>query len=106
MTAVPAMTATLYQEVRAALLKQGRHDLLEQLAAFEPKELLTSTEAARVLGLSSPNTIKNWLAGGHWRIPRAEVEAVQARLEELRDRNRRGDLSLPDQDDDGSLPLL
>ena len=112
-----AMTASLYFDVMAVLRKHGRQDLVEKFSAFEPKELLTSTEAARLLGLSSPNTVKNWLAGGHfpgayqtagghWRFPRKEVEAVQARLEGLRDRNRRGDLSLPDQDDDGSPPML
>ena len=90
---------------------------MERLAALDPKETLTSSEAARLLGLSSPNTVKNWLAGGyfpgafqtaggHWRFPCQEVEAVKRRMEELRDRNRRGDLAPPDSDDDSSPPLL
>lgn len=112
-----AMTATLYLDVMAVLEKHGRQDLIEQFSAFEPKEFLTSTEAASLLGLSSPNTVKNWLAGGrfpgayqtaggHWRFPRHEVEAALRRMEALRDRNRRGDIAPPDEDDDGPLPLL
>ena len=112
-----AITRALYTDVTDALVKAGRHDLVERLAALDPKETLTSSEAARLLGLSSPNTVKNWLAGGyfpgafqtaggHWRFPRHEVEAVKRRMEELRDRNRRGDLAPPDSDDDSSPPLL
>jgi excisionase family DNA binding protein len=111
------MTSALYTDVTDALLKAGRQDLVERLAALDPKETLTSSEAARLLGLSSPNTVKNWLAGGyfpgafqtaggHWRFPRQEVEAVKRRMEELRHRNRRGDLAPPDADDDSSPPLL
>lgn len=112
-----AMTATLYAEVTSTLAKAGRADLVEQLAALFPKETLTSSEAAALLGLSSANTVKNWLAGGyfpgafqtrggHWRFLRAEVEAVKARMADLRERNRRGDLAPPDADDDSTPPLL
>lgn len=77
--------------------------------------LLTSAEAAKLLGLASPNTIENWLAGGHfpgayqtrgghWRFPRAEVEAVKRRMEALRERNRKGDLAVSDCT--GESPLL
>ena len=48
-------------------------------------ELLTPTQAARVAGVSYP-TIKQWIykgkihttktAGGHYRIPRGEIERV------------------------------
>ena len=40
-----AMTAALYADVTDALLKAGRRDLVERLAALEPKETLTSSEA-------------------------------------------------------------
>ncbi len=112
-----AMTAAFYADVTATLRKAGRPDLIEQLAALLPKATLTSTEAAELLGLSSPNTVKNWLAGGHfpgayqtrgghWRFPRAEVEAVKQRMVDLRERNHRGDLALPDTDDEATPPLL
>jgi excisionase family DNA binding protein len=114
---VTTMTAALYADVTDALLKAGRRDLVERLAALNTKETLTSSEAARLLGISSANTVKNWLAGGcfpgafqtaggHWRFPRHEVEAVKRRMEELRDHNRRGDLSPPDSGDESALPLL
>jgi excisionase family DNA binding protein len=112
-----AMTAALYSDVTAALLKAGRPDLVERLAALAPEATLTSSQAAKLLGLSSSNTVKNWLAGGyfpgafqtaggHWRFPRREVEAVKRRIAELRDRNGRGDLAPPDADDDSTPPVV
>lgn len=109
----PALLADVADALRAA----GRQDLVDRLAALEAKPVLTSAEAARVLGLSSPSTVKNWLAGGffpgatrtaggHWRFPRAEVEAVQRRIAELRARNRLGELTPPDTGDEGPPPLL
>ena len=35
-----------------------------------------------------------------------EVEAVKARMDELRERNRRGELMPPDEDDEGGDPPL
>lgn len=115
------MTAQLYREVTATLVQAGRQDLVAQLekelAGTPPKETLTSGEAAEMLGLSSPNTVKNWLAGGyfpgsfqtkggHWRFPRADVEAVRHRIEELRERNRRGDVSPSEAEEEDSAPPL
>ena len=111
-----AMSAALYTEVTAALRQAGRQDLADQLAAFLPKESLTSSQAAELLGISSANTVKNWLMGGHfpgayrtrgghWRFPRAEVEAVKRDMEQLSDRNKRGDLTVPDVDA-GPPPFL
>lgn len=111
------LTAALYSEVTDALAKAGRRDLVERLAALAPQETLTSAQAAKLLGLLSPNTVKNWLAGGyfpgafqtpggHWRFPLHEVEAVKHRMEQLRDLNRRGDLAPRDSDDDSTPPLL
>ena len=109
----------LYEEVATALSTAGRADLVEQLRPYRPAvEVLTSSQAAALLGVSSPKTVKNWLRGGyfpsaiqtpggHWRFPRDEVESVKRQLEETRDRNRRGDLTPPDLgDDDSSPPLL
>lgn len=112
-----ADTAHLYAEVTSTLTKAGRADLAEQLAALFPQQTLTSREAAAMLGISSANTVKNWLAGGHfpgafqtpgghWRFLRAEVEAVKARMADLRERNRRGDIAPPDSDDEPTPPLL
>lgn len=114
MTTLPA---SLFAEVAETLERSGRHDLVERLAACLPKATLTSSQAAAFLGLSSANTVKNWLAGGHfpgayqtkgghWRFPLADVEAVKQRMVELRAKNLDGDLSLPDGDDDSSPPLL
>lgn len=79
--------------------------------------MLTSTEVAKMLGVSSPNTVKNWLEGGafpgatktlggHWRFPLKDVEAVKARMEWVREKNARGDLAIPADLDDGPEPPL
>lgn len=109
----------LFEEVATALSTAGRTDLVEQLRPYRPvAEVLTSGQAAALLGVSSPNTVKNWLKGGyfpsayqtpggHWRFPRTEVESVRRQLDEFQDRNRRGDLTPSDLgDDDSSPPLL
>lgn len=106
-----ALPKPLYDEVRAALVDAGRQDLARRLVPFRPRKALTSGQVAAVLGVSSPNTVKNWLeagqfpgafqtAGGHWRFPSEEVEAVKARMDALAERNRRGDLTPPDVDGD------
>ena len=70
-----------------------------------------------LLGVSSPNAVKNWLAGGyfpgayqtaggHWRFPRTDVLAAKQRLESLREKNSRGDLTPDDCDDAPAPPLL
>ena len=73
---------------------------------------LTTTQAAKLLGVSSPNTIKNWFhgghfpgavmksPGGHWRFSQAAVLEMKRRMEELHERNRRGDLMPNDTGDD------
>ena len=63
--------------------------------------LLTSQQAADFLGVSSVNTIKNWLEGGHfpgatqtigghWRFTKAEVLAVKCRMAEIKANNAAG----------------
>lgn len=101
----------------AALREAGRTDLVDRLVASTAAAPLTSKQAATLLGVSSVNTVKNWLeggwfpgafqtAGGHWRFPLEDVEAVRSRLESLRDRNIRRDLTPVDCDDESAdLPL-
>ena len=113
----------LFDKVTAALERAGEHDLAGRLARYRsPKKakpgaaretVLTSKEAANMLGITSINTIKNWMEGGefpgayqtpggHWRFPLKEVEAIKARLEGLAQRNREGNLEPPDLGDDSS----
>ncbi|MBW1688437.1 MAG: helix-turn-helix domain-containing protein [Deltaproteobacteria bacterium] len=114
-----ALSQSLYDELTSTLESAGRGDLVARLDdALRAKETLTSKQAAELLGVSSANTVKNWLKGGHfpgafqtpgghWRFLRAEVLAVRDRMNELRDKNRRRDLSPPDVEgaEDGP-PLL
>ncbi|MGE0328770.1 MAG: helix-turn-helix domain-containing protein [Polyangiaceae bacterium] len=111
------LTDTLYLEIASALTDAGRPDLVARLRARnETRALLSSGQAAALLGVASTNTVKNWLesgffpnafqtAGGHWRFPRGDVEAAKQRIDELRERNRTGDLTPPDEDY-GDPPLL
>lgn len=112
-----ALPRPLYDDVRTTLLEAGRKDLADKLRAYRPKNALTSGQAAELLGVSSPNTVKNWLEGGyfpnayqtpggHWRFPREDVAAVKARMDELAERSRTGDLTPPDLDDDAPEPPL
>jgi len=113
-----ALLEPLYREVKSALATAGRRDLVALLEEHEsPVDALTSGQAAALLGVSSPNTVKNWLeaghfpgacktTGGHWCFLRADVEAVKARMDVLRERNRRGDMTPPEHDDDAPRPLL
>ena len=105
-----AITPALLDDVTAVLRDAGRIDLVERLMATTQADVLTSKQTASLLGVASANTVKNWLEGGHfpgafktlgghWRFPREEVEATKLRMEELRDRNRRGDLTPVDGDE-------
>lgn len=85
---------------------------------MKPTDVLTSREAATLLGVASPNTVKNWLEaghlpgafrtpGGHWRFRREDVVALRARMDALRTKNSRGVIALPDDGDNvGPPPLL
>ena len=118
-----ALSSSLYADLSADLKKSKNSDLLARLEREQgaaPKELLTSGQAARLLGISSINTIKNWLEaghfpgalktkGGHWRFPRSEVERALERMELLEEKNRGGDIVSSDVDDeegDPEPPLL
>ena len=118
-----ALPQNLVHEVTTALNQAGQQNLaarflraLEGCQAGVP-EVLTSRQAADLLGVSSTNTVKNWLEGGyfpgayrtpggHWRFPRAEVLETKRRMEALHAKNQRGDFALPDEDDEGEMPLL
>ncbi|WP_411868812.1 helix-turn-helix domain-containing protein [Vulcanococcus limneticus] len=112
-----AISPSLFSDVTAALRAAGRTDLVERLAASANPAPLTSKQAATVLGVASANTVKNWLEGGwfpgafqtpggHWRFPVEDVEAVRLRLEGLRDRNSRRDLTPVECDDETAEPPL
>lgn len=91
---------------------QALASLLEELAEVLSKpEYLTTPQVAELLGVSSPNTIKNWLKGGsfpgayktqggHWRFPLKEVLAVQARVRASQQRNTTPAVQLPDYGDE------
>lgn len=112
-----SISPALLSDVTAALREAGRNDLVDRLVASATAAPLTSKQAATLLGVSSVNTVKNWLEGGcfpgafqtpggHWRFPPEDVEAVRSRLEGLRDRNSRRDLEPVDCDDESAdLPL-
>jgi hypothetical protein len=101
----------LHDEVVEALAAADRHDLVERLQALREDEVVTSKDAANLLGVSSANTVKSWLEGGwfpgafrtpggHWRFLRSEVVTARERMEELRDRNARRDLAPADATDE------
>ncbi len=71
-------------------------------------EVLTTCQAAELLGISSPSTIRNWLEGGHfpgasltpegyWEFTLAGVLEAKACMSVIQEKNRTGDLSLPDE---------
>ncbi len=113
-----ALSQSLYDEVTSTLTSAGREDLVVRLEkALRAQETGTSKQAADLLGVSSPNTVKNWLGGGHfpgafrtegghWRFLRSEVLAVSERMNELRDKNRRRDIAPRDADGDEDAPPL
>lgn len=105
-----------YEELTAVLAKAGRSDLAKKLTEAERSdaEAMTTPEVAALFGVSSANTIKNWInggwfpgafktAGGHWRFPRAEVYASLDRLKQLRAKSEHGDLMPPDSDEEPPL---
>ncbi len=110
---------TLYK-VTAALVVSGHTDLAHELesSCAQPDEMLKTGAVKKLLGVSSLNTVKNWLEGGcfpgavrtpggHWLFPRSEVEAVMARMADLRARNEAGALDPRDVDqDDLEFPAL
>lgn len=82
----------------------------------EADNLLSTGAAAELLGVS-PNTVKNWMkgghfpgtvvtVGGHWRFDREDVLAVKARMDLLRDKNLRREIAPPDEGEDGEDPPL
>ena len=112
-----AMTPALLADPTDAISTADRTDLVERLQTSEKTEYLTSKSAANLLGLSSANTIKNWLKGGHfpgalqtlgghWRFPLHEVQEAKRAMELLRERNLRRDLALPETEADFAPPLL
>lgn len=110
-----ALPRSLLEETLDTLRADGHLDLADRLrTACEPDADLTSKQAAELLGVSSPNTVKNWLKGGsfpdayqteggHWRFPRASVMAVRERMDALRTLNAGRDLTPPEIDEDPDI---
>jgi hypothetical protein len=81
-------------------------DLAQVLGALGDERFVRVGWAARLLGVSSPDTVKNWARagrfpgaykgdGGQWQFPLAEVLAHRANQLVVEDRKRRRDLSTP-----------
>lgn len=101
MSAVPPVgfdEAKTLREIATYLRPDAPADLVRRLKAMAERieaEWITTGEAARLLGVSSRNTVKNWLEGGffpgsirteggHWRFLRAEVEAVRRAMDAVK----------------------
>ena len=113
------MSPELRKKVTAALIEVGKDELVREIEAEaqREKEVLTSSEAADLLGVSSPTTVKNWLEsgmfpgayrtkGGHWRFPKEEVEKARSRMLAVRKKNESGDFSPPETENPKEPPLL
>lgn len=115
-------TMQFLESARQTLRATSKHlasdvppELREQLAALEQAlaepHWLTSKDAATLLGVASPTTVKNWLEGGHfpsanrtpgghWRFLLSEVLQVKEAMERTRRANASGNLAVPDLGDD------
>lgn len=86
---------------------------IEQADKDVPATAWTVEQAAEYLGITSPETIKNWLCGGsfpgakqgngsdlrtlgHWRFLISDVKRVKAQMDETRRKNQTGQLAVPD----------
>lgn len=78
---------------------------------------LTSDQVSKILEITSPETIHNWLEGGefpgafknnekHWQFPLQDVELVKSRINIIKNRNLRGDIYPSDIPDDFMPPLF
>ena len=111
------MSAALSEKPRALEGAKEKPRAGKETSGARDPQHLTTTKVAEMLGVSSPNTVKNWLEGGHfpgafktlgghWRFPVDEVLAMQERLRELTEKNRAGDMTPPEHSDDDEWPLL
>ena len=86
-----------------------------KLMVFRRLGRMTLEEAAAELGVTSEETIKNWLCGGAfpgatkegyvWLFQSAEVARVKADMEDARKKNAQKDIAIPDVDA-GKPPLF
>ena len=113
------MSPELRKKVTSALKEAGKDELAKEVEfeAQQENKALTSGEAADILGVSSPTTVKNWLEsgmfpgafqtkGGHWRFPKKEVEEARSRMKALREKNEAGDIEPPEKENLNGPPLL
>jgi excisionase family DNA binding protein len=101
-----AIKAVLREATEAppSRLQRLRGRLREALATLTNDPMVTTGEAAKLLGVSSPNTIKNWLTqkgfaraqrtlGGQYRFPLSDILAVKTEMEKAS--RRRAERKLP-----------
>lgn len=118
MSALPlacADDAQTLREVQEYLRDDAPVELKRRLHAMQKrmkKQWVTSGEAAKLLGVSSRNTVKNWIEGGyfpsskkteggHWRFLRSEVLTVRQAMDAVKSGPLPvGSLDLPEVDDD------
>lgn len=106
------------ESVSAPACRPETNELRSQSQRPLEDRWIRPSEAARHLGVRSPNTIKNWFEGGHfpgavkktlgghWLFRERDVLEVKRRMEELHERNRKGDLMPNDiGDDEAEYPL-
>lgn len=109
--------AEALQHLRPDAPEELRRKLADLEHSLMMPSWLTSAETAELLGVSSPNTIKNWLEsghfpgarrtpGGHWRFLLADVLSVKRRMEDVRAANASGALEPPDFEDDEPIKPL
>lgn len=75
---------------------------------FEEAKEFLQAKSAKWLCCSECGTFYPHDSGGAWYFKREDMEKLKARLDVLRDKNARGDMSLPDEcaDENEDPPLL
>jgi chromosome segregation ATPase len=87
---------------------------IQESSHLVAKEDLFDTQAASsYLGITNPDTIRNWLEGGsfpgafqsrgQWFFPVVELNKVKHRIDEIQTKNKNRDLQPPDPSDDYDL---
>ena len=110
MTALATLAIAVARATPATPQDKARLQEVERLLKGE--RLLTVSAVARMLGVSSPTTIHNWLDKGYFpgavrtagrqrRFHLADVLAVQEQIRATEARNASGHLEFPDFGDEG-----
>ncbi len=117
----PTDDARTLEDVLDYLSPETPDSLVERVRAMHHRVAdtwISTGQAARLLGVSSRNTVKNWLqggcfpsayqtAGGHWRFRREEVLAVRQAVQNIpRGPVALGELELPELEEDDQIAGL